>query len=255
MLELKECKMNHVQLCAKINELRKMEGNRKTIDKSDLLKKITKEVKTLQTLGFNTEEYFKSNEYKDKSGKMNRTYEISIKGLEWLRDNNIHDVRAYSHAIKELNPNYEIEHINIASTHIRKELLIHKILLAWFDENQIKTQYTVLNYRLDYFIPSCKLIIEYDEESGHKDKEKDNKRMNEILNYIFDKWKHAESKEDYKFYDEDDWAERENDNLKPNEIFTVIRIKEFEEEKGLNELFEFLTGDKKWASKLINLNR
>ena len=77
MLELKECKMNHVELCAKINELREMEGNRKTIDKSDLLKKITKEVKTLQTLGFNTEGNFSVSQYKDKSGKTNRTYEMN----------------------------------------------------------------------------------------------------------------------------------------------------------------------------------
>ena len=77
MLELKECKMNHVELCGKINELRKQEGNRKTIDKSDLLKKITKEVKTLQTLGFNTEGNFSVSQYKDKSGKTNRTYEMN----------------------------------------------------------------------------------------------------------------------------------------------------------------------------------
>lgn len=255
MLELKECKMNHVELCDKINELREMEGNRKTIERADLLKKIIKEINVMKELKLESEEYFQESTYINTRGKEYPTFLISIKGLEWLRDNNIHDVKAYSEAIKELNSSYSQEYINIASTNTRKELLINKILLAWFNESQIKTQYTVLNYRLDYFIPSCKLIIEYDEESGHKDKEKDNKRMNEILNYIFDKWKHAESKEDYKFYDEDDWAERENDNLKPNEIFTVIRIKEFEEEKGLNELFEFLTGDKKWASKLINLNR
>lgn len=81
MLELKEYKMNHVELCAKINELREMEGNRKTIDKSDLLKKITKEVKTLQTLGFNTDGNFSVSQYKDKSGKTNRTYEMNRNGI------------------------------------------------------------------------------------------------------------------------------------------------------------------------------
>lgn len=81
MLELKECKMNHVELCSKINELREMEGNRKIIDKSDLLKKITKEVKTLQTLGFNTEGNFSVSQYKDKSGKTNRTYEMNRDGI------------------------------------------------------------------------------------------------------------------------------------------------------------------------------
>ena len=73
--------MNHVELCSKINELREMEGNRKIIDKSDLLKKITKEVKTLQTLGFNTEGNFSVSQYKDKSGKTNRTYEMNRDGI------------------------------------------------------------------------------------------------------------------------------------------------------------------------------
>ena len=73
--------MNHVELCSKINELREMEGNRKIIDKSDLLKKITKEVKTLQTLGVNTEGNFSVSQYKDKSGKTNRTYEMNRDGI------------------------------------------------------------------------------------------------------------------------------------------------------------------------------
>ena len=133
-------------------------------------------------------------------------------------------------------------------------MLINQILLAWFNENQIYTQYPVLNYRLDYFIPECHLIIEYDEESGHKDIEKDNKRMQEILDYLFTKWKNAKSKDDYEFHDEWEWEEREK-FTEPNQLFTVIRIKEFEEYKGLNELFEFLTLDVRWASRLENLNR
>lgn len=81
MLELKECKMNHVELCEKINELREMEGNRKTMDKSDLLKKITKEVKTLKSLGLDTDGNFSVSQYKDKSGKSNRTYIMNRDGI------------------------------------------------------------------------------------------------------------------------------------------------------------------------------
>lgn len=81
MLELKECKMNHVQLCAKINELRKMEGSKKELAKSDLLKKIRKEVETMKTLGIFNEGNFSLVEYKDKKGEMRPTYIMNKDGI------------------------------------------------------------------------------------------------------------------------------------------------------------------------------
>ena len=81
MLELKECKMNHVQLCAKINELRKMEGSKKELAKSDLLKKIRKEVETMKTLGIFNEGNFSLVEYKDKKGEMRPTYIMNRDGI------------------------------------------------------------------------------------------------------------------------------------------------------------------------------
>lgn len=81
MLELKECKMNHVQLCTKINELRKMEGSKKELAKSDLLKKIRKEVETMKTLGIFNEGNFSLVEYKDKKGEMRPTYIMNKDGI------------------------------------------------------------------------------------------------------------------------------------------------------------------------------
>ena len=66
--------MNHVELCELINKLRVEEGNRKELDKSNLLKKIDKEVKTMKSLGLDTDVNFYVSEYKDKSGKKNKTY-------------------------------------------------------------------------------------------------------------------------------------------------------------------------------------
>lgn len=74
-------KMNHVELCELINKLRKEEGGRKEIDKSDLLKKIRKEVKTMESLGLDTEGNFSVSEYKDKSGKSNPTYLMNRDGI------------------------------------------------------------------------------------------------------------------------------------------------------------------------------
>ena len=126
-------------------------------------------------------------------------------------------------------------------------MLINKILLAWFEEGQIKSQYPVLNYRLDYYIPDCYLVIEYNEATGHKDIEKDDKRKEDIINYLY--WNEF-AKNPNVSYDEVELYEN-----KKEDVIEFIRIKEFEEEKGLNELFEFLTGDVKWSSKLKNLNR
>ena len=246
-LATKGISMNHVELCELINKLRGEEGKRKEVSTDNLLKKIRKEVETMKSLGLEGEEYFIKSKYKDKQGKMRPTFLITIKGLEWLRDNNIHDVKAYSYAIKILNPNYKAKHINIASTATRKEVLINKILLAWFEENQIKSQYPILNYKLDYYIPDCYLVIEYNEASGHKDIEKDNKRKEDIINYLY--WNEF-AKNPNVPYDEVELYENRKED-----VIEFIRIKEFEEEKGLNELFEFLTGDVKWSSKLENLNR
>ena len=58
-----KCLMNHVELCELINKLRAEEGNRKELDKSDLLKKIRKEVETMKKLGLSTEQNFLFSEY------------------------------------------------------------------------------------------------------------------------------------------------------------------------------------------------
>lgn len=240
-IEMKSNELNDL-----LNGWRAEEGKGK-VRHNNLLTKIRKEVETIKSLGLEGEEYFIESTYKDKQGKTQPAFLITIKGLEWLRDNNIHDVNAYSCAIKTLNPNYKLEYINVASTATRKEVLINKILLAWFEECQIKSQYPVLNYRLDYYIPDCYLVIEYDEVTGHKDIEKDNKRKEDIINYLY--WNEFAKNPDESYDDVELYENRKEDVIK------FIRIKEFEEEKGLNELFEFLTGDVKWASKLENLNR
>ena len=38
-----------------------------------------------------------------------------------------------------------------------------------------------LDYKLDYYIPDCYLVIEYNEATGHKDIEKDNKYLFKII--------------------------------------------------------------------------
>ena len=75
----------------------------------------------------------------------------------------------------------------------------------------------------------------------------DNKRKEDIINYLY--WNEFAKDPDVSYDDVELYENRKED------VIEFIRIKEFEEEKGLNELFEFLTGDVKWSSKLKNLNR
>jgi phage antirepressor YoqD-like protein len=82
MLELKECKMNHVELCAKINELRKMEGNRKELREDNFLTKIRKEVNILQELKLKDSLLnFKESTYINTRGKEYPTYEMNKDGI------------------------------------------------------------------------------------------------------------------------------------------------------------------------------
>lgn len=82
MLELKECKMNHVELCTKINELREMEGNRKTMREDNLLIKIRKEVNILQELKLKDSLLnFKESTYINTRGKEYPTYEMNKDGI------------------------------------------------------------------------------------------------------------------------------------------------------------------------------
>lgn len=82
MLELKECKMNHVELCTKINELREMEGNRKTIERADLLKKIIKEINVMKELKLeNSLGNFSESTYTNSRGKKYPTYIMNRDGI------------------------------------------------------------------------------------------------------------------------------------------------------------------------------
>lgn len=229
------------ELCDIINQFRAEEGRNKKRH-SDFLRIIRDEFDILKKLGIT------KSTYKDKQNQERRCYILNYECIEYLKNISKHDIKAYCYILDEIIGN-KTNIVTLPATTVRKELLINKILLAWFNEEQIKTQYPVLNYRLDYYIPNCFLIIEYDEASGHKDIEADNKRMDEILNYLIEEWLNNPNSDGY---DVDHYIEN---NLKPTDHFTVIRIKEYEEEKGLNELFEFLTGDVGVYSKLENLNR
>lgn len=237
-----EITMTSLEVVDLINKFREEEGNKGAVRHDNFMASIRKEIKSLENAGI------KKDEYVDKQNQQRPYYILNYECINYLKNNSKHDISAYCYMLEKLGGdkvNLEI----LPATSTRKELLIDKILLAWFDKEQIYRQYPVLNYRLDYYIPDCNLIIEYDESSGHKNKEKDNKRMQEILEFLIQEWVNDPESDGY---DVDRYI---SGKFKLNDIITVIRIEEFKEERGLNELFEFLTGDVKGASKLVNLNR
>ena len=241
--------MTSLEVVDLVNKLRLEEGNDKVKRHADFMESIRKEVKSLENINIDTREYFFSTSYIDKGNQERPCYRLTIKGLEHLKDNSIHDVKAYIEAIKRLDPTYQQNYVTLSPTYIRKELLLNQILLAWFEVDQIKAQYPVLGYRIDYFIPDCNLIIEYDENSGHKNLKADKKRMNEIIDCLVKKWINFELPSS-DTHDIEDYLEGKYDNP-----FTTIRIKEGRENEGLNELFEFLTDDNRVWTKLKALNR
>lgn len=103
------------------------------------------------------------------------------------------------------------------------EDLIKEMLEGTF-LNNVKYQYRILNYRVDFYIPYLSLIIEYDEEFHQRQNEQDEKRMKEIL---------IELKK--QIVEDSPWM----DKFKPEEITKVIRIKQGEEFTVVNKVLQF----------------
>lgn len=123
-LATKGISMNHVELCELINKLREEEG-RKQLDKSDLLKKIKKEVKTMKTMGIFNEVNFSLVEYKDKKGEMRPTYLMNRDGILQMASSESVYVRAKI-----------IEYINALENKLKEQDRKKDLLLAIYDGGQ-----------------------------------------------------------------------------------------------------------------------
>ena len=124
-LVTKGISMNHVELCELINKLREEEGSRKQLDKSDLLKKIKKEVKVMKTMGIFNEGNFSLVEYKDKKGEMRPTYLMNRDGILQMAASESVYVRAKI-----------IEYINALENKLKEQDQKKDLLLAIYDGGQ-----------------------------------------------------------------------------------------------------------------------
>ena len=130
----------------------------------DLLKKIegAKDRKGYMQIIGDKNEYFIQNTYKDASGKMNKKYNITPKGIKLILDN----TRNYKNKEKlyKYYNNLNLEN-NEVILYNREEIDFINMLedaLKPFGLKGIK-QYKVKSYRIDYYIESANIAIEYDE--------------------------------------------------------------------------------------------
>lgn len=144
--------IRHYKVLEKINGTK----DRKTKSLIDLL----------QQQNLNKQEYFIESIYKDKSGKKNKLYICTLKGVKLLLDNlrNYENKSALllwfeNHADKKM----DIILYNRPEIYFLDEL--EQVLCAM----NIKSirQYSVLPYYIDCYIPALNLAIEYD-EGDHK---------------------------------------------------------------------------------------
>ena len=124
-LVTKGINMNHVELCELINKLREEEGNRKQLDKSDLLKKIKREVKVMKSMGIFNEGNFSLVEYKDKKGEMRPTFLMNRDGILQMAASESVYVRAKI-----------IEYINALENKLKEQDQKKDLLLAIYDGGQ-----------------------------------------------------------------------------------------------------------------------
>lgn len=102
--------------------------------------------------------HFLISSYVASNGKANKRYLLSKEGYCIMKDK--YKLRAY-------NPSFELK--------------FDEVLRNMFPNMLILSQYRVLDYRVDFFIPDLLVIIEYDEEFHARKKAEDSDRMEEIL--------------------------------------------------------------------------
>lgn len=144
--------------------------------------------------------------YKNSRGKFYRCYELS---------KNAYKILTTKYSYSAMNPRFEFKFENL--------------LREMFPSEKIFTQYQVLNYRIDFFMPDIQIIIEYDEDQHKYSKDKDIQRMKEIKAELNKMLVNGEP-----FYDGD--STEPNPWLDGIDSFSVIRIEKDKEIDGIRKL-------------------
>ena len=144
--------------------------------------------------------------YKATNGKLNPYYILSKKGSSILKT---------KYTYSAMSPRFEFKFDNM--------------LKEMFPSKKIFTQYPILNYRIDFFMPDVNIIIEYDEEQHKYSKTEDVKRINEIKRELNRMVVVGEPFYDGGSDDASPW-------LEGKDIFSVVRVKKGKEIEGLRNI-------------------
>lgn len=180
----KELRMNSVEVCELINEFRELECGRSELTHSDLMKKIRKELEVLKLQGLADEGNFVPSEYMDKKGELRLCYLLNKEGLKMLSDaTTSSDKKAIQNAYESVGGSYsEIYCRNRFEVDFFNKLSVVLGVL----NIELQTQYSVLKYRVDGYLPKHNIVIEYDERHHNNCNQKsaDVKRELEIIDEL-----------------------------------------------------------------------
>ena len=112
-------------------------------------------------LGENMEEYFIKSNYKDKKCEIRPCYLATKKGCELLLTKRSINKKAFIDYMKEYFDEDNITYFEITRNEIQFIDQLEETLKPFNIKG--KRQYSVLRYRIDYYIPSLNIAIEYDE--------------------------------------------------------------------------------------------
>lgn len=186
------------QVVASSNDIAEKFGKRH----DQVLRDIDNIIKTNQAL----QSDFILHSYKNSRNKKYRCYVLTNKGLNILNTKYIYSA---------MNPRFEYK--------------FECLLREMFPSEIIISQYRILNYRIDFFMPELNMIIEYDEKQHKYSKEEDSKRMKEIKSELNRMVVVGEPL--YNGY-----SNEPNPWLKGMDIFSVVRVKKGKEIEGLRNI-------------------
>lgn len=156
VLENNEIRIKSVELVDIINQFRELEEGKSKLLHKDLMKKIRKVLDVVQN-----QQNFNESNYIDKKGERRPCYKINKNGIKYLIDTTKSSDRIPLQKVYEqLGGNHSgIICIDRFETTFFNKL--HDVLKPL--DIVMLTQKTVLDYRLDGYIPKFNIAIEYDE--------------------------------------------------------------------------------------------
>ena len=167
---------------------------------------VIRDIKKILESNSNMKNHFIESTYKNTRGREYINYKL---------DEVAFNILCTKYQYSSMNPRFEIKFGNL--------------LNQMFPHEKIISQYCILNYKIDFFMPDIYMIIEYDEDQHKYQKESDAIRMKNILKEL-----NRMVVEGEPLYEGAN--DEPNPHLDGKNIFSVVRIEKGKEIDGLRKL-------------------